>query len=296
MSGIKTCNVCNTEKSLAEFYFRKDNNKYRDNCKKCKPIIGRKFWAERTSKICKDCGIDKPLTEYQKKDTAHQPYCKPCDSIRKKKCAANNVEGYQASRKRYYTDNKVEINKRGSIYQKDQKEKVNEYRRKRYQAKKHELSAYAKAARASKRIILTDEEKAAKVKAAKDRKREGKRIWCNMKSATSIEFKILKNLRGRTRFALKREGNVKSAATEELLGCTIPEFRNYFEGLFSDGMTWELFMEGKIHIDHKRPCVLFDLSFPAQQRECFNYKNLQPLFWLQNLQKGTKNFEEWQIQ
>lgn len=68
--------------------------------------------------------------------------------------------------------------------------------------------------------------------ARKDIKREQRRIWCNNKSATDIGFRVLKNLRGRTRFALKRDGAVKLDTTEKLLGCTISFFKEYFSSLF----------------------------------------------------------------
>lgn len=32
---MKNCKKCNIIKELTEFYFRKDNNKYRENCKDC---------------------------------------------------------------------------------------------------------------------------------------------------------------------------------------------------------------------------------------------------------------------
>ena len=32
---MKTCNKCNTEKELTEFYYRKDTNSYRKECKEC---------------------------------------------------------------------------------------------------------------------------------------------------------------------------------------------------------------------------------------------------------------------
>ena len=31
----KSCNKCNNEKNITEFYFRKDNQKYRNECKSC---------------------------------------------------------------------------------------------------------------------------------------------------------------------------------------------------------------------------------------------------------------------
>lgn len=52
-------------------------------------------------------------------------------------------------------------------------------------------------------------------------------------------------------------------------------------------MTWENY--GPVwHVDHIRPCASFDLQDPAQQRECFNFKNLQPLFAKENLKKGDR--------
>jgi len=59
------------------------------------------------------------------------------------------------------------------------------------------------------------------------------------------------------------------------------------EGLFKPDMTWANY-GAEWHIDHKRPCVSFNLTDPAQQRECFHYTNLQPLWATENLQKGVK--------
>ncbi len=43
---------------------------------------------------------------------------------------------------------------------------------------------------------------------------------------------------------------------------------------------------GELHVDHIKPCASFDLSDPEQQRLCFNYKNLQPLWAADNLSKA----------
>lgn len=47
-------------------------------------------------------------------------------------------------------------------------------------------------------------------------------------------------------------------------------------------------MSGKIHIDHIKPCTSFDLADPEQQKACFHYTNLQPLWAVDNLKKGEK--------
>ncbi len=98
-------------------------------------------------------------------------------------------------------------------------------------------------------------------------------------------FKILENLRNRVRLALKR--HAKALGTAAILGCSIPDLRFHLQNRFQPGMTWANY--GPVwHVDHKRPCASFDLSDPAQQKACFHFSNLQPLFAGDNLRKGDK--------
>ena len=74
----------------------------------------------------------------------------------------------------------------------------------------------------------------------------------------------------------------------ELLGVSMNEVRAYLELQFKSGMTWENYGYKGWHIDHIIPCASFDLTDPEQQRRCFHYTNLQPLWWHENLAKGDK--------
>jgi hypothetical protein len=100
--------------------------------------------------------------------------------------------------------------------------------------------------------------------------------------------KIASNLRARVAQALKWSGVKKSAKTFELIGCTVPELRAHLETQFLPGMTWDNWTRDGWHVDHIRPCASFDLTDPEQQRACFHYTNLQPLWWEDNLRKGAK--------
>lgn len=95
------------------------------------------------------------------------------------------------------------------------------------------------------------------------------------------EYRIRKNLRTRVSRALK--GINKSAKTVELLGCSIPELQEHLEKQFKPGMEWSNY--GKWHVDHIMPCAFFDLTNPAEQKKCFHYTNLQPLWAAENLKK-----------
>ncbi len=106
---------------------------------------------------------------------------------------------------------------------------------------------------------------------------------------TDILFKLQTNIRNRIRIAIKR--NYKKSCSLELLGCSITYFKIYFTSKFTKNMSWNLFMKGQIEIDHIKPCNSFDLSQEEEQRKCFNYKNLQPLFAKDNRSKGFKFLE-----
>ncbi len=78
----------------------------------------------------------------------------------------------------------------------------------------------------------------------------------------------------------------KSIGAVALVGCTMSELAAHLEAQFLPGMTWQ--NRQQWHIDHKRPCASFDLSDPAQQRECFHFSNLQPLWATDNHRKSSQ--------
>ncbi len=106
----------------------------------------------------------------------------------------------------------------------------------------------------------------------------------NKQYSQTLQGRIINNLRSRIRQALK--GTNKSAFTIKLLGCSIEEFLSHLESQFQVGMTFENY--GEWHIDHIIPCSEFDLTKLKEQRKCFHYSNLQPLWWEDNLKKSNK--------
>jgi hypothetical protein len=100
------------------------------------------------------------------------------------------------------------------------------------------------------------------------------------------EFKILKTLRTRLYHALKNQKADKKYRTKQLTGCELSFLKGYLEGKFTEGMTWE--NHGDWHLDHIRPCCSFDLKEEEEQKKCFHYTNLQPLWAKDNLSKGGK--------
>jgi len=100
------------------------------------------------------------------------------------------------------------------------------------------------------------------------------------------QFRISCILRARLKDALG--GKQKAATTQELVGIDWAGLVAHIEKQFLPGMSWENYGYETWHIDHIKPCASFDLTDPAQQRECFHYSNLQPLWAKDNLSKSAR--------
>jgi hypothetical protein len=110
------------------------------------------------------------------------------------------------------------------------------------------------------------------------------RIYNKKRRQSDINFKIRHYLSTRLYQGLK--GFNKSKKTMDLLGCSIDKLKKHLEKQFMDGMSWSNY--GKWHVDHIKPCASFNLSKPSEQRKCFHYINLQPLWAKDNLVKGDR--------
>lgn len=102
------------------------------------------------------------------------------------------------------------------------------------------------------------------------------------------ENRLALNLRRRLGLAIREQAGCKSAATMTLIGCTAKELRAHLESQFRDGMAWHNYGKTGWHVDHIKPCSHFDLTKPDDQRRCFHYANLQPLWGVENSSKRDR--------
>lgn len=100
------------------------------------------------------------------------------------------------------------------------------------------------------------------------------------------EYRLLCNIRSRINSALKASKQLKNNKTVQILGCSIKEYKIYFESLFKYGMSWE--NRSLWHIDHIKPVDSFDLSNPNEILQCFHYSNTRPLWANENFTKSNK--------
>ena len=100
-------------------------------------------------------------------------------------------------------------------------------------------------------------------------------------------FQILDTLRSRMKEIVRKGAMIKRQTSLSLIGCTPLALRQHLERQFKPGMSWDNRREW--HIDHIRPCYTFDLHDLAEQRACFHYTNLRPLWASENLGRLRPN-------
>jgi hypothetical protein len=118
------------------------------------------------------------------------------------------------------------------------------------------------------------------------KKRVNRNAELGRKKRESIDpkFKLKRKLRSVLRGSFRRKGYGKNTKSQVILGIGYEELVKYFETLFQEGMTWDNI--GSWHIDHIIP-----LSVANNEEDIFklcHYKNLQPLWAKDNLEKSDK--------
>lgn len=105
------------------------------------------------------------------------------------------------------------------------------------------------------------------------------------------ENRIIRNVTQYVRFALGEVGLKKDGrATMKYLGCTRQFFRDYIKLQFSPGMTWENYgnKSNEWSLDHYIPKEAFNILNLEEQNICFNWKNCQPMWHIDNEIKQDK--------
>lgn len=117
----------------------------------------------------------------------------------------------------------------------------------------------------------------------KIKRKKYKRLYERQRKKNDYLYKLTQNYKNRINKALKGIGR-KSKTTEQLLGCTVDDFKRHIEEQFTDGMNWK--NQGQWHIDHIVP---ISSATTMQERELlFHYSNCQPLWAKDNLSKSDK--------
>lgn len=111
--------------------------------------------------------------------------------------------------------------------------------------------------------------------------------WAKQKRKQDFVFNFSCNVRSLISHSFERangDGLVKNYSTEDILGCSIEDFRKYIENKFQKGMTLKNY--GQWHLDHIIP-----ISLATTEEEVIklcHYTNFQPLWAYDNMSKGNR--------
>lgn len=272
---MKICSRCKVSKPREEFNKGRKNPDGLDYyCKQCRReihLVNKEYNNKRCMenyykknpkevlpegmKRCSKCKEVKPMTEqyFGKLSKSSDGFKYSCKECRRKTEYEPKKKHYLKKQKRYYEENKDKIYETTKAYRERNIEWYRSYNKQYY------------------------EENA-------ERMKENSKKSLYRRIENDVGFKILQRLRKRMYDAVK--GNVKSARTIELIGCSTDKLRQHLEKQFTGGMSWENY--GEWHVDHIIPCANFDFTKESDQRECFHYTNLQPLWAIDNIRKSNK--------
>ena len=200
-------------------------------------------------KVCIKCNQEKELN-YFYKNTRNKTGCDNICKVCKNKYNTENIKKLGKEYSQQFMKKWVGKNR----------EKISEYNKQKYNDNKeywlsNERKLYCREWRNNNKSKLADYNK--------------------NKYNTDINFRLSSLLRSRLYSALKL--NVKTKSALKLIGCSIEEFKQYIESKFKPEMNWS--NHGDVwEIDHIVPCSSFDLTNIEQQKQCFHYANMQPLF------------------
>lgn len=260
--SLKYCRKCQKKKSTEEFYkdcHSKDGLK--TLCKICEKEYRetRKYpVSQKIFKICRKCEQEKATVEFRINPSyidGRINICKTCERKYFKQRLKRNKRRLDATSKQKILSTK--------ICYKCQKKKPTKEFFKTYNTKDG-FTGYCKICFRKYHIQY-----------ASNRKK------------TDPSYRLRTSLGNTLRSHLKCQNAKKSDHTMILTGCSIKFLKKYIEDRLTKGMTWENYGVKGWHIDHIKPCASFDLTKPEEQRKCFHYTNLQPMWWFDNFAKNS---------
>ena len=134
METTKICIKCNATKDISQFTFRKDTQKYRNECKECMKKradkISKKHY-DKNKQIIKQNRLNN-IEKFKKKDREY--YLSNSDKIKAKRkdYVSKNKESVYSKNKEYREINKEELNKKAKEYYEQNKDRLLDYKKANY--------------------------------------------------------------------------------------------------------------------------------------------------------------------
>lgn len=234
-------------------------------------------------KICNKCNETKDICDFGKNNSRKDKIntiCKNCDNLKSKNYRLNNKEKIKKSNSEYYKNNKEKIQSKSKMFYLENRETIITRNKQYYQNNIVSVKNTKKKYRDKNKSYLNLKSieysnKNRKSISEKDR---------NRRHSDDL-FRTIRYVRNRINQYFKSKNYKKDSKSFELVGCSPDFLKSYIEGLFTEGMSWDL-MGKQIHIDHIIP--LSSGKTIEEVKKLCHYSNLQPLWAKDNLTKGKK--------
>ena len=251
---------------------------------------------EISNKTCSKCHIEKPTEEFnsaKNNGDGLNKTCRSCEKVYMKNYTTKHKKELLEKKKLYYKSDPEKFKKRWKEQSNKNKERYSIRNKKYYADHREKRKEYNRQWNKNHKEEVKSQKKEYTAKNIEKIKKRMK-IYVATRKKDDVNFNIAIKLRQRFLRAIKMGS--KKTSVINLLGCTIQELKDKLKAQFTEGMTWDLFMQGDIHIDHIIPCSSFNLEDLEQQKLCFHYSNLQLLWKEHNLKKSDHILTEAEMQ
>lgn len=252
------------------------------------------------SKLCYKCKVEYPLScDFFNIDNRSPDglngLCKKCRKIyyeRRRSIESKRYKIYYSlnkskfiSRTRKYREqegNRERDRQTAKLYREKNKEKIKEINRQYMMKNRRKIKASQKKYREKNAALLVIKKRQyyinnkAKINA-----------YHRHRLKTNVNYRMTANLRSRLWSALRSQNVKKTNRTMYLVGCSMEFLKGHLESNFTSGMSWDNYGRNGWSIDHIIPCAAFDLLNIKEQKKCFNYKNLRPMWEKDNFRKNS---------
>jgi len=237
------------------------------------------LFQSETHAECSKCHSVKEYNQFYKQKNSkngHSPACKECNNKRVLIWQNNNKEKIRISKRLWRENNPERAN---ALYEKHKEKGMAADK-----AKYHNDPVYRQKRINAKREYRNDPNNKEKIRISKKK---------SVKKARENNpiLKVIANLRTRLTFILN--GQRRAECSKKLIGCDTETLKAHLESLFKPGMNWQNYgrwyrgQPMKWHIDHIIPCEFFDMSNSEEQKKCYHYTNMQPMWAIDNILKGV---------
>ncbi len=113
-------------------------------------------------------------------------------------------------------------------------------------------------------------------------------IWLKNNKSAHISEVMVSRLSHFLRI-YERSGKINNSYVFDYIGLSGSQFIKYIESKFRGSMSFVNYGKGGWTIDHIIPRIKFDHTKESERYKCWNYKNIQPLWVMENSIKGASH-------